>query len=154
MAWIVKTLKSIFLVHFPLGFSFKDFQNFQKNFFAQNYIKRYFRYLVFPPQNRGPVYAPIRHTAGLEIFWLKIRIYPQMRKIDVCAWWVHILGVGCRQNKLPYHTCIPYKYWLLTLSQKKSYASSKYSAEMPFFWRLSFKALHFTPLNPQRTSGG
>ena len=65
-----------FLVHFPLGFSCKNFQNFPKNFFAQNYIKRHFRYLVFPPQNRGPVYAPIRHIGGLEKILLKFRIYP------------------------------------------------------------------------------
>ena len=119
MAINVKPLKSIFRVHFPLGFSCKNFQKFSKNFFAQNYIKRHFRYLVFPPQNRGPVYAPIRHIGGLENFWLKIRIYPQMKKFGVCAWWVHILGVGCGPNKVPYHTFIPYKYWLLTLSQKK-----------------------------------
>ena len=34
-------------------------------------------------------------------------------------WRVHILGVGRGPNKAPYHTFIPYKYWLLTLSQKK-----------------------------------
>ena len=49
----------------------------------------------------------------------KIVKNPQMEKIDGCAWWVHILGVGCGPNKVPYHTFIPYKYWLLTLSQKK-----------------------------------
>ena len=91
-------MKSIFLVHFPLGVSCKIFQNFAKFFFAQNYIKTHFRYLGFPPQNHGPAYAPIRHIGGLEMFWLKIRIYPQMRKIDVCAWWVHILGVGRGPN--------------------------------------------------------
>ena len=119
MAINVKPLKCIFRVYFPLGFSCKNVQIFLKNFFAQNYIKRYFRYLVFPPHNRGPVYAPIRHIGGLEKFWSKIRIYPQMEKIVVCAWWVHILGVGRGPNKPPYHTFIPYKYWLLTLSQKK-----------------------------------
>ena len=37
------------LVHFPLGFSCKKFQNFSKIFFAQNCIKRYLRYVGFPP---------------------------------------------------------------------------------------------------------
>ena len=37
------------LVHFPLGFSCKKFQNFSKIFFAQNCIKRYLRYMAFPP---------------------------------------------------------------------------------------------------------
>ena len=119
MAQNVKPLKSIFRVYFPLGFSCKNLKIFLKNFFAQNYIKRHFRYLVFPPQNRGPVYAPIRHIGGLQKFWPKIRVCLQMRKIVVCAWWVHILGVGCGPNKVPYHTFIPYKYWLLTRSQEK-----------------------------------
>ena len=132
MAQNAKPLKSIFRVYFPLGFSCKNVQNFLKNFFAQNYIKRHFRYLVFPPQNRGPVYAPIRHIGGLEKFWSKIRIYPQMRKIDGCAWWVHILGVGRGPNKVPYHTFVPYKYWHLPLSQKKVMHLQNTAPKCPF----------------------
>ena len=37
---------------------------------------------------------------------------------------------------------------------KKSYVSLKSGAKKVIFWRLSFKALYFTLLNPQRTSGG
>ena len=46
----------------------------------------------------------------LEKFRLKIRFYPQMEKIDACVWWVHILGLRCRPNKVPHHTFIPYQY--------------------------------------------
>ncbi len=42
-----------------------------------------------------------------------------MEKIDGCAWWVHILGVGCGPNKVPYHTFMSYQYQLLTLRQSK-----------------------------------
>ena len=105
------------LVHFPLGFRGKNFRNFRNFFPAQNYIKRYIRYWVFPHENGGPVYAPIRHTGGLEKNLPKFRNNPQMEKMGDCAWWVHILGVGRRPNKVPYHTSTPYKYWLLTLRQ-------------------------------------
>ena len=105
------------LVHFPLGFMGKKFKHFLKIFSAENYIKRYIRYWVFPHENGGPVYAPIRHTGGLEIILPKFRNNPQMRKMGDCAWWVHILGVGRGPNKVPYHTSTPYKYWLLTLRQ-------------------------------------
>ena len=105
------------LVHFPLGFRGKNFKKHLKFFSAQNYIKRYIRYWVFPHDNGGPVYAPIRHTGGLEKNLPKFRNNPQMGKMGDCAWWVHILGVGRGPNKVPYHTSTPYKYWLLTLRQ-------------------------------------
>ena len=38
------------------------------------------------------------------------------KRVPAC---VQILGVGCGPNEVPYHTFMPYKYWLLTLSQKK-----------------------------------
>ena len=105
------------LVHFPLGFRGKNFKNFRNFFSAQNYIKRYIRYWVFPHENGGPVYAPIRHTGGLETILPKFRNNPQMGKMGDGAWGVHILGVGRGPNKVPYHTSTPYKYWLLTLRQ-------------------------------------
>ena len=142
------------LVHFPLGFRGKNFKNFRKNFSAQNCIKRYIRYWVFAHENGGPVYEPIRHTGGLEKFLPKFRNNPQMEKIGDCAWWVHILGVGCGPNKVPYHTFVLYKYWLLLLSPKKVMYLQNTAPKCPFFWRVSFKALYFTPLNPQRPSGG
>ena len=71
------------------------------------------------PQNPGPVYAPIRHTGGLEKFLLKMAIYPQMGKIDGCACWVHILGVRREENKLSYHTFMLYKYYWITPRQTK-----------------------------------
>ena len=92
---------------------------FSKNFLAQNCIKRHFRYLLFPPQKVGSVYAPIRHTGCLENFLPKSRVYTQMEKLGGCAWWVHILGVGRGPNKVPYHTFMPYQYQLLTLRQSK-----------------------------------
>ncbi len=107
------------LVHFPLGFRGKNFKKIRNFFSAQNYIKRYIRYCVFPHENDGPVYAPIRHTEGLEKILPKLRNNPQMEKMGDCAWWVHILGVGRGPNKVPYHTIIPYKYWLLSQRHKK-----------------------------------
>ncbi len=93
---------------------------FGRNFFsAQNCIKRHFKYLLFPLQNAGPVYAPIRHTGCLDKILPKSRVYPQMEKIEGCAWWVHILGVGRGPSKVPYHTLMPYQYQLLTLRQSK-----------------------------------
>ena len=93
--------ENIGLVHFPLGFRGKNFKNFRNFFSAQNYIKRYIRYWVFPHENDGPVYAPIRHTGGLEKIFPKIRNNPQMEKMGDCAWWVHILGVGRGPKKSP-----------------------------------------------------
>ncbi len=61
---------------------------FSKKILAQNCIKRHFKYLLFPPQKVGPVYAPIRHTGCLEKFLPKSRVYPQMEK------WVGVPG-GC-----------------------------------------------------------
>ena len=86
---------------------------------VENYIKRYFKHLDFAPQNIGQVYAPIRHIGGVEKNLLKMAFYPQMRKIDGCAWWVHILGVRRGENKVLYHTFIPYKYCWITPSQTK-----------------------------------
>ena len=88
-------------------------------FLAQNCIKRHFKYLLFPPQKVGPVYAPIRHTGCLENFLPKSRVYPQMEKIEGCAWWVHILGLWSWENKLPYHISMLYKYYWLIPSQTK-----------------------------------
>ena len=105
------------LVHFPLGFKGKNFKNFRNFFSAQNCIKRYIRYSVFPHENGEPVYAPIRHTGGLGKILPKFRNNLQMGKMGDCPWWVHILGVGRGPNKVSYHTSTPYKYWFLTLRQ-------------------------------------
>ena len=63
------------------------------------------------------------HPSGtqgvLKKILLKMAFYPQMRKIDGCAWWVHILGVRRGENKVLYHTFIPYKYCCITPSQTK-----------------------------------
>ena len=82
-------------------------------------MKIHFRYLLSKPQNTGQVCAPIRHTGGLEVFLLKMAIYPQMGKIDGCACWVHILGVRRGENKLSYHTFMLYKYYWITPCQTK-----------------------------------
>ena len=60
---------------------------------VENYIKRYFKHLDFAPQNVGQVYASIRHIGSFEKNLPKMAIYLQMKKIDDCACWVHILGV-------------------------------------------------------------
>ena len=67
----------------------------------------------------GHVYAPIMHIGGVQKILPKMAIYPQMKKIDGCAWWVHILGVRSGENKLPYHTFMLYEYYRLTPSQPK-----------------------------------
>jgi len=67
----------------------------------------------------GHVYAPIRHIGGVQKFLLKMAIFPQMKKIEGCAWWVHILGVWSGENKLPYHISMLYKYYWLIPSQTK-----------------------------------
>ena len=90
------------LVHFPLGFRGKNLKNFRNFFSAQNCIKRYIRYWVFAHENGGPVYAPIRHTGGLETILPKFRNNLQIEKMGDCAWWVHILEVGRGPNKVPY----------------------------------------------------
>ncbi len=52
---------------FPLNLGVK----FSKIFFAPNCIKTQFRYLRLLSEKVGPVYAPIRHTGGLEKLWPK-----------------------------------------------------------------------------------
>ncbi len=46
------------------------------------------------------------HKAHLtqNIFLPKMLKYDQIRKLGVCAFWVHILDVRARDAKLPYHT--------------------------------------------------
>ena len=87
------------LVHFPLGFRGKNFKNFRNFFSAQNYIKRYIRYWVFPHENGGPVYAPIRHTGGLEIVLPKFWNNPQMGKWVIVPGGCTYLGWGVGQTK-------------------------------------------------------
>ena len=71
---------------------------------------------MFSPQNVGSVNGPIRHTPGLEEFFLKMLIFPQMKKSMVVPLGAHTWGAS---NKVLYHTFIHYKYWLLTLREKK-----------------------------------
>ena len=78
-------------------------------FLAQNGIQTHFRYLVSTSKGVGHVYAPTRHIGAFENFLLKMAIFLQMKKIDGCACWVHILGVRRGENKVLYHTFIPYK---------------------------------------------
>jgi hypothetical protein len=106
-------------VHFPLGFRGKNFKSFRNFFLTQNYIKRYFRYWVFPHENGGPVYTPIRHTEGLEKILPKFRNNPQMGKLVIVPGRYTYWGWGAGPNKVPYHSSTPYKYWLLTLRQKE-----------------------------------
>ena len=74
---------------------------------------------MFPPQHVAPVNGPIRHTPGLEEFFLKMLIFQHMKKNDGCAFGCTYLGVGRESNEELHHTFIPYKYWRLTLRQKK-----------------------------------
>ncbi len=62
----------------PMNFPYAFDAKFSKISMVENYIKRYFRYLVVSPQNRGTIYAPIRHIWGVENFLLKMINYPQM----------------------------------------------------------------------------
>ena len=74
---------------------------------------------MVPSQNVAPLYAPIMHIGGLEKNFAENPDFPANEKIDGCAFVCKYLGVGCGPNEVPYHTFIPYKYWLLTLHQKK-----------------------------------
>ena len=109
MAKNVQTPENAPYGHFPLGFWGKNFENFRKIFLAQNGIKTHFRYLVSTSETVGYVYAPTRHIGAFENSLSKMAIFPQMKKIEGCACWVHILGVRCGENKVLYHTFIPYK---------------------------------------------
>ena len=71
---------------------------------------RYYHGLVayigaFHPPERGPVYAPTRHTGStnVENFGSKLRPKSAVAEISghLCAYWVHILGCGPRQNWVP-----------------------------------------------------
>ena len=68
-----------------------------------------------PPQ----VYAPTRHIGAFENFLSKMAIFPQMKKIEGCACWVHILGVRCGGNEVPYHTFMLHKYYWITPHETK-----------------------------------
>ena len=95
--------------HFSLGFWGKNFENFQKKFLLENGIKTHFRDLNSISEDVGQVYAPIRHIGSFEKILPKMAIFLQMKKIDDCACWVHILGVRRGENKVPYHTFMLYK---------------------------------------------
>jgi hypothetical protein len=62
----------------PMNFPYAFGAKFSKISMVENYIKRYFRYLVVSPQNGGTIYAPIRHIWGVEKILLKMINYPQM----------------------------------------------------------------------------
>ena len=68
---------------------------------------------AFHPPEHGPVYAPTRHTGStnVENFGSKLRPKSAVAEISghLCAYWVHILGCGPRQNWVP----------ILVASQKK-----------------------------------
>ena len=95
------------LVHFPSGFRGKNFKKFRKIFSAQNYIKRYIRYWVFPHENGGPVYAPIRHTGGLEKICQNSEITRKWEKWVIVPGGCTYLGWGAGQTK--FHTIPPHR---------------------------------------------
>ena len=90
------------LVHFPLGFSCKKFQNFSKNFFAQNCIKRYLRYVDF--QRWSGICTHQAHRGSWKNF-AEIPDLPRNEKNQrVCLVGAHTWGGGGRakQSTIPY----------------------------------------------------
>ena len=85
----------------------------------QNGIKTHFRDLNSISEDVGQVYAPIRHIGSFEKNLPKMAIFLQMKKIDDCACWVHILGVRCGGNKVLYHTSMLHKYYWITPHETK-----------------------------------
>ncbi len=62
-------------------------------------------------------------------------IFLQIKKIDDCACWVHILGVRRGGNEVPYHTSMLHKYYWITPHKTK----------LMIFWKFS----KFLPQNPK-----
>ena len=103
----------------PLGFWGKNFENFQKKFLLENCIITLFRDLNSISEDVGQVYPPIRHIGSFEKNLPKMAIFLQMKKIDGCACWVHILEVRRGENEVPYHTVMLHKYYWITPHETK-----------------------------------
>ena len=82
-------------------------------------MKTHFRDLNSISEDVGQVYAPIRYIGSFEKKLPKMAIFLQMKKIDDCACWVHILGVRRGGKKVPYHTFMLHKYYWITPGQTK-----------------------------------
>ena len=85
----------------------------------ENGIKTHFRDLNYIFEDVGQVYAPIRYIGSFEKILPKMAISLQMKKIDDCACWVHILGVWRGGNKVLYHTSMLHKYYWITPHETK-----------------------------------
>jgi len=95
-----------FDIFYPKIFNFSSKISLKFSSFLEgwNIDQRLTRCWAFISCARTPSICTHKAHLTQNIFLPKMLKYDQIRKLGVCAFWVHILDVRARDAKLPYHT--------------------------------------------------